>query len=86
MQGLRLYPPKPTEENPYPVPIDCHPGDYWFDAATRTWMAYCPKGGIGALSDHIVVEHDDGTITVSPSILMPGKWHGYLERGVWREV
>ena len=36
-------------------------------------------------------EHDDGTITVSPSILMTsdnpaGAWHGYLERGVWQEV
>jgi hypothetical protein len=45
----------------------------------------------GMLTNHDVVEHDDGTITVSPSILIhagsddPG-WHGYLERGVWREV
>jgi hypothetical protein len=39
-----------------------------------------------------VVEHEDGTITVSPSILVStsrdGKplevWHGFLERGVWR--
>ena len=42
------------------------------------------------LSKHNVTEHDDGTITVSPSILITswnGKsWHGFLERGVWREV
>lgn len=44
------------------------------------------KCGAGILSDHTVTEHEDGTITVSPSILMPGFWHGYLERGVWREV
>ena len=36
-------------------------------------------------------EHDDGTITLSPSINLhpaPGRdgWHGFLERGVWREV
>jgi hypothetical protein len=39
---------------------------------------------------HTIVEHEDGTITVSPSILVTGshgkQWHGYLERGVWREV
>lgn len=47
----------------------------------------------GNLSGHEVVEHEDGTITVSPSILCkstwagePVEWHGYLERGVWREV
>ena len=45
------------------------------------------------LSNHQVVEHEDGTITVSPSILVSltypdqhWEWHGYLERGVWREV
>lgn len=46
---------------------------------------------IANLSAHDVVEHDDGTITVAPSILVsqPHKgtlWHGYLERGMWREV
>jgi hypothetical protein len=44
---------------------------------------------IGNLSGHQVEEHDDGTITVSPSILTgrgERQWHGYLEHGVWREV
>jgi hypothetical protein len=45
---------------------------------------------IGGLSKHEVTEHEDGTITVSPSILIrhwSGKiWHGYLERGIWRKV
>lgn len=42
-------------------------------------------------------EHEDGTVTLSPSIDMraPGgndgegpdlSWHGWLERGVWRSV
>lgn len=38
-------------------------------------------------------EHDDGTISVSPSIFLQAgdsaphaSWHGYLERGVFREV
>lgn len=42
------------------------------------------------LSEHTVTEHDDGTITVSPSILYEGgsdyNYHGYLEHGVWRSV
>lgn len=43
------------------------------------------------LTKHTVTEHEDGTITVSPSILIGPKpdgrgWHGYLERGIWREV
>lgn len=33
---------------------------------------------------HEVAEHDDGTITVSPSIVGNG-FHGYLERGIWRD-
>ncbi len=45
---------------------------------------------IANLSKHEVTEHTDGTITVSPSILVRSwrgvSWHGYLERGVWREV
>lgn len=56
------------------------------------WLCCTPNGLFGNLSAHSVTEHDDGTITVSPSILVTsgrnrGKpsWHGYLERGVWRE-
>lgn len=50
------------------------------------WYLMDPTGGVGALlpSKHSVVVHDDGTITASPSIMMPGGWHGWLERGVWR--
>lgn len=58
------------------------------------WMACTPNGHVGNLQQHEIVEHEDGTITVSPSILInlpatpdaPYKelWHGYLERGVWR--
>lgn len=51
---------------------------------------------------HEVHEHEDSTITVTASILMReatapavaqhggivafGGWHGYLERGIWREA
>lgn len=53
----------------------------------------CPPDSdlIGNLAGHEVVEHEDGTITVYPSILINARhkgqeWHGFLERGVWREV
>jgi Family of unknown function (DUF6527) len=53
------------------------------------WRVRSPDGVGGRLdpSIHRVTEHEDGTITVSPSIAPrePGGWHGFLERGVWRE-
>lgn len=76
------------------------PGEYGKDEE-GLWYCCAPTavdadgfGFHGALGDgsgvrgHNVVEHEDGTITVSPSILITrhdGRWHGYLERGVWRE-
>ena len=50
------------------------------------WYIRDPNGRVGRLEDHTVVEHGDGTITVSPSILDAslGGWHGFLERGEWR--
>jgi hypothetical protein len=59
-----------------------------------TWHVKAPDGSLGNLRNHDVEEHEDGTITVSPSILITTHrggqdvelWHGYLERGVWREV
>lgn len=35
---------------------------------------------------HTFHEEDDGTLTIHASILSPHGWHGYLERGVWREA
>ena len=93
MQGRRVYPPEPNEEMPHPIPWDIQPGDYWFSPVDGKWYFCCPKGGsIGNLANHQVTEHEDGTITVSPSILVespwqPQKnWHGYLEHGIWKEV
>lgn len=66
-------------------------GAYWRDSR-GAWMAMTPNGYLGDLSGHEVTEHDDGTITVSPSIRVSShrhgrdvSWHGYLERGWWRE-
>ncbi len=66
-------------------------GEYGKDDRNDEWFAMCPseKRLLANLSAHEVIEHEDGTITVSPSILVTGhdgQWHGYLERGVWREV
>lgn len=56
------------------------------------WRLRTPNGHYGDPSNHEITEHEDGTITVSPSILisrpvngvMQEQYHGYLERGVWR--
>lgn len=53
------------------------------------WQVCAPDGSQGTLSPtiHTVVEHEDGTITVSPSLdfskRTPGAWHGVLRAGVW---
>ena len=63
------------------------PGEYgkWTDG---TWYGCTPSGACCNLCAHQVIEHEDGTITVSPSIGIgknPNyKWHGYLEHGIWR--
>ena len=61
---------------------------YWHTDAG--WELYIPSCGAGLLSKHQVVEHEDGTITVTPSIRMWGHHqhqqimrHGYLTRGMW---
>ena len=71
------------------------PGSYW--KMGGYWYCITPNGEFGGLAKHQISEHGDGTITVSPSILVhphdflddgqlkssPG-WHGFLERGAWR--
>lgn len=90
-------------------------GSYWIDSG-GAWAVCTPNGRIGSIAKHTVVEHEDGTITVSPSILVYAisgcayaqeerarlveshgveqvktwergrpEWHGFLERGMWRE-
>lgn len=88
-QGKRIYPdPDSTWEN-------LKPGEYVH--VEGHWICCCPGEGklIGTLDNHRVTEHEDGTITVTPSILCAANygpeqehmsWHGYLERGIWREV
>lgn len=62
-------------------------GDYGLDSRGH-WMARPPGNHSGDLSQHTVEEHDDGTITVTPSILINdgrNQWHGHLIRGVWED-
>ena len=66
------------------------PGDYAKEPNGK-WMARVPPPQFhtGSLAGHQITEHEDGTITASPSILHTepnvGQWHGFLEHGVWRE-
>lgn len=76
-------------------------GCYWRDGRDGKWYGMTPNGHLAGLANHNVVEHEDGTITVAPSIKVSGigygdhirvtdgeereLWHGYLERGAWRE-
>jgi hypothetical protein len=75
-----------TDDNPL------NAGEYGKHSESGEWYCVPPNHPfhLGALRGHEVTEHDDGSITVSPSILIrhyrDGDWHGYLERGVWREV
>jgi hypothetical protein len=88
------------------------PGDYiqitggaWYDERRRQfpdkpiWICSSPNGSVCSLNAlHNFALHEDGTLTVAPSILISrlyhenGEaksqelWHGYLERGVWRTV
>jgi hypothetical protein len=72
------------------------PGCYWFvepghaKVGRELWLVD-PTGHVGRVPNHTVTEFEDGTVTVSPSILTTSSdhghdWHGYLEQGVWREV
>lgn len=70
------------------------PGEYWRNG--ERWLAmtppanHTPDGHYVDVTTWTVTEHEDGSITVSPSIFVnqgrPNAWHGFLERGVWREV
>jgi len=56
------------------------------------WYLHLPGCGLANLAGHQITEHEDGTITASPSILTTGhdsgkpvEKHGFLEKGVWRD-
>ena len=66
-------------------------GDYCQDPQGK-WLVRPPRSGFGYITflgprenGWQVTEHEDHTITATPSI-KTATWHGFLERGVWREV
>jgi len=76
-------------------PDAAQPRDYGrtLDNGEWVWRCRTPNGLYGVLSQHQVTEHQDGTITVEPSILCewphsehPVIWHGYLKAGVWETL
>jgi len=79
-QGKRL-------EDDYQWNAGMPAGAYW--KAESGWFCVTPNGHYGNLSAHDVIEHENGTITVSPSILVSSAdielWHGFLKEGVWTE-
>jgi hypothetical protein len=54
-----------------------HPGGWWWYTLDKRWT---------------INEHDDGTVTVNPSIWVgpglgpPSEWHGWCRRSVWTSV
>ena len=71
---------------PYEIEPNLEPGDY-ASSIHGLWCVRAPNGDQGSLrpSVHTIVENEDGTITVSPSIQFETgqRYHGYLKAGVW---
>jgi hypothetical protein len=72
-------------------PIFMKPGDY--GKYQGRWYCITPEGHLGDITNHTIIEHEDGTITVKPSILIKDYniknniiWHGFLECGIWRKI
>ena len=66
---------------------ELQPGEY--RKINDVWYARTPNGLVANLTEHLVIEHVDDTITVRPSILVTdgnARWHGYLVVGEWREA
>lgn len=80
----------------YKEPHELQGGEYTKYDVDGNWYGVPPDTDmLGCFAKHKVIEHEDGTITVSPSILIGGTdektrqrvtWHGFLEKGIWREV
>jgi hypothetical protein len=65
-------------------------GDYGQDSR-GVWCVRPPGQHAGGIPNHDVTEHDDGTITVYPSIVLYETdggiaWHGYLTGGEWKSI
>lgn len=76
-------------------PHELAPGEYALASADAQVVWLCsPDGKAGHVSltgGWTITVEGDGTVTISPSIWWdktadPPGWHGYLDRGIWREV
>jgi len=69
-------------------PHELRPGEYGKWAADDHFYGMPPGTDLLAnLASHTIDQHEDGTITVTPSILVSDNktsWHGYLTRGEWK--
>lgn len=82
-------------ENPQEPHPQLPEGGYRREKQGETWVWMARPPGTphsGSLRNHDVTEHEDGTITVEPSILIrsswagePYEWHGWLRAGEWSE-
>jgi hypothetical protein len=72
---LRVY---PDSQDRFALP----PGSYGEHPDGTWWFRPPGVGHSGPLTEHTITEHEDGTITVEPSILTD-EIHGYLIRGEW---
>ena len=81
MEAERIY---PNEEGHLLFP----PRLSYGQEKDGTWYFKHPDTGLGSLAGHEVLEHEDGTITVAPSIQITSgsaTVHGYLVGGHWRD-
>lgn len=87
LAGRRLY--ATTNGSDYPPDIrGMEPGDYMLvttPQATRELWFRDPIGMVGRCVTHTITEHEDGSVSVDPSIADEGAgtWHGWLKRGEW---
>jgi hypothetical protein len=82
------------DETPH---TELRPGDYCRTGGTA-WGFRTPNGIYFAIDTadprcHALAEHEDGSVTLSPSVACsPGScgvaegYHGHIERGVWRDA
>ena len=82
-----------VEEGDLPTDLDDTQISYWKsvndDGSLGCWWIYLPRAGAGCLSRHTITEHNDRTISVSPSIGLRKaaghrfQRHGFLQQGEW---
>ena len=93
MQGTRLddgTPPHNAGEYAY-MPYSSWQHKPSFFLGDGEWHLIAPDGKIGAIgritaerpAAHTITIHKDGSITCSPSLVMPSGWHGFLRAGIW---